>query len=329
MESKYTQEEILERAKGFAQQWIDSIRFDGKHDLGAIQNVLANRLGPPPEGDDNGPRNQCVTRTVDSPLKVQAALRDSLKEVVESDKLHVPDGSTKEKEINKITESFGEANRCVWDYYLMAFYESAMQAAGLNHYFTDQSLLPAFQNGLGYVVNYGDVLVGVTLPEAKFDDRDNLHSEAGPALRWSDDVSEYWWHGTEIQSEWIENKESVDPMLALNWENIEQRRALCEILGWETVISKLKPRVIDSDTNPQIGTLLEVDLPDSGVERFIKVECGTGRSFCLPVPRFVNKEGMPVEANARGKSELNTALKANAWTYNLPPEVLLKLKVRT
>ncbi len=328
--TKYTQEEILERAKGYAQQWIDAIRFDGKYDMAAISDCLSTRTGPPPEGSEPGTvGNRCIIRVVDSPTKVQAALRDALDEAARNELIEVPKGSTMQREVAKITETFSEANRCVWDYYLMAFYESAMQAAGLSHYFTDQTLLPAFKAGLGYIVNYGDILVGVVLPEAHFDDRDNLHFETGPALRWGDSVAEYWWHGTEVKKEWIEDKNSVDPRLALTWENIEQRRALCEIIGWDRVLSTLKPRTINEDPNPQIGTLLEVDLPESGVERFIKVECGTGRSFVLPVPAFVDKEGRATEANRRGAVALDTALKANAWTYNLTPDVLLALKVRT
>ena len=70
--------------------------------------------------------------------------------------------------------------------------------------------------------------------------------------------------------------------------------------------------LVDKDADPQIGTLLRVDLPDAPGEQFLKVQCGTGRSFALPVP--------PTMA---------TALDANAWTYNIGPQQLRKLEVRT
>jgi hypothetical protein len=69
--------------------------------------------------------------------------------------------------------------------------------------------------------------------------------------------------------------------------------------------------VIDQHSSEEIGTLLEVNLPDSGKERFLRVRCGTGRVFCLPVPR-----------------EMKTALQSNAWTYGLDPSEFT-LEVRT
>jgi hypothetical protein len=72
-------------------------------------------------------------------------------------------------------------------------------------------------------------------------------------------------------------------------------------VGWDKILRELKARVIDRDPNPQIGTLLEVVIPGvSWMERFLQVQCGTGRTFALPVPPNVQ-----------------TAREANAWTYGL------------
>jgi hypothetical protein len=98
---------------------------------------------------------------------------------------------------------------------------------------------------------------------------------------------------------------------ALHWANVEQRRAACEILGWQHILAELDAKVIDKDADAQIGTLLEVNLPDSGPERFLSVRCGTGRQFALPVPR-----------------EVDTALAANAWTYGLD-KLSFKPEIRT
>ena len=59
-------------------------------------------------------------------------------------------------------------------------------------------------------------------------------------------------------------------------------------------------KVIDEDGDPEIGTLLEADIPDSGKERFLKVRCVTGREVVLPVPPHVN-----------------TALETNAWAWDM------------
>ncbi len=78
------------------------------------------------------------------------------------------------------------------------------------------------------------------------------------------------------------------------------------------MLSQLQPRTIDRDPDEQIGELIEVDLPGSGRERFIRVLCGTGRRFVLPVP-----------------PQMTSALQANAWTYGLDASDLRALEVRT
>lgn len=147
--------------------------------------------------------------------------------------------------------------------------------------------------------------------EIKMDEQNRLHSETGPAILYRDGFSVYSWHGVRIPKEWIEDS-PPSPEDALRWENLEQRRVACEIIGWDNILNLLNAKIIDEDKDPMIGTLVEVDIPDIGRERFIRVLCGTGRSFALPVP-----------------PEMTTALEANAWTYDLDGDILRKLEVRT
>jgi len=107
------------------------------------------------------------------------------------------------------------------------------------------------------------------------------------------------WHGTRIPAIWQDGK-SLTPAVALTHGNLEQRRAACEILGWHRILSELRTIQIDQHSNPEIGELLEVELPGIGKERFLRVKCGTGRIFALPVPPNVS-----------------TALEANAWSYGV------------
>jgi hypothetical protein len=113
-----------------------------------------------------------------------------------------------------------------------------------------------------------------------------------------------------VPHEWITHPEKLDPELALNHENAEMRRCVAEILGWKRVLERLDTKVIDTDRDPEIGQLLEVELHGNR-ERFLKVRCGTGREFVLPVP-----------------PEMTRALEANAWTYGLNPGDL-QLEART
>lgn len=143
-----------------------------------------------------------------------------------------------------------------------------------------------------------------------------LHFEKGPALLYRDGHGLYVWHGIRVPAEWIEDTENMDPSIPLNWENVEQRRAAAEIIGWDRVLDSLNPEVVDEDPNPEIGTLLRVDLPDAPRSLFLRVKCGTGRDFVLPCVH----------------NEFKTALEANAASWGdagISPELVKNLQVRT
>lgn len=165
----------------------------------------------------------------------------------------------------------------------------------------------------GWLSVYEDTVVFQEKPTViLFDDQDRLHCETGPAIEYEDGFGVYSWHGVSIPKEWIEKRGELTPKTALGWENIEQRRAACEIVTWARILRELDARVIDSDEDPMIGTLVEVNIPDVGKEKFLKVMCGTGREFAIPVPPTMTK-----------------ALDANAWTFDLDGDTLRQLEVRT
>jgi len=145
----------------------------------------------------------------------------------------------------------------------------------------------------------------------KVDDQNRPHCEDGPFCVWRDGTALYAWHGTYIPARWVTTAKPTATE-ALTWPNIEQRRAACEIVGWAAILDQLSAKTIDKDGDPEIGELLEVNLPDIGRERFLKVRCGTGRTFALPVP-----------------PDMKTAIQANAWTYGLDPKDIFNLEVRT
>lgn len=155
----------------------------------------------------------------------------------------------------------------------------------------------------GWWIPMTSAVILVERPEQiKFDQDERVHCEHGPAITYrNSDFGVFAWHGVQVPSEWIMNKESLTPTIALTHENMEQRRVACEILGWDKIIEQLSGvRIIDTNPDPEIGQLIEAELPEIGTERFLRVVCGTKRVFCLPVPPTVE-----------------TALEANAWTYGL------------
>jgi hypothetical protein len=145
------------------------------------------------------------------------------------------------------------------------------------------------------------------------DDETRLHSETGPSIAFADGYEMYSWHGTNIPGEWIKDKSSITAKIALTWENIEQRRVACEIVGWAKILRELDAKVIDADGDPLIGTLVEVRLPDLDVPaRFCRVQCGTGREFAIGVP-----------------PEIETAMAAQAWMVGLQPHEFTRPEIRT
>ena len=145
------------------------------------------------------------------------------------------------------------------------------------------------------------------------DGEGRLHAEFGMSIRYAGTGwGLFHWHGTQVPCEWITQRNKLTPKIALTWENIEQRRAACEILGWSRILTELNSKTIDKDGDPEIGELVEVELPQIGREKFLRVLCGTKREFALPVP-----------------PTMKTALEAQAWTWGLDKKSFVKPEVRT
>lgn len=117
----------------------------------------------------------------------------------------------------------------------------------------------------------------------KFDENMELHAGEELAVSFRDGWGWASWHGTRIPSEWI-IEGNLTARMALAEQNLELRRCACEIFGWAKILRELDAKVINESGDPLVGDLLEVDLPDSGKERFLRVQCGTGREFALSVP---------------------------------------------
>ena len=158
------------------------------------------------------------------------------------------------------------------------------------------------RDAAGWVMPYTQICFVSERPQhLELDDSERLHCETGPAMIYPDGFMVHAWHGTVIPEKWIEDKPTASE--ALYWRNTEQRRAACEMLGWEAILSELDCVSLDKDKDPEIGELVSVNIPHQGEDKFLRVTCGTGRNFALPVP-----------------PEMTTARQANAWTWGLEPD---------
>ena len=147
------------------------------------------------------------------------------------------------------------------------------------------------------------VIVSERPSRVRWDDESRLHCENGPAIEYADGYSLSSWHGQPIPGEWVTGR-PPKASEALHWSNMDQRAAACEIVGWANILDELDAKVIDDSGDHVWGRLVEVDLPDSGRERFLDALCGTSRRFALPVPpstksvdeaQSVLHGGLPVE----------------------------------
>jgi len=156
-----------------------------------------------------------------------------------------------------------------------------------------EEMVPIIEN-VSWVLADDDTVYIVERPNLiKFDDEGRTHSETGPAIAYPDGFGVYIWHGQRVPEWWIMNPEKLTDKEFFRHENAEMRKT------------------IDEDVDPEIGMLLEVDIPEIGRERFLKVLCGTKREFAMPVP-----------------PEMTTAIQAQAWMLGfdnvdefMPPEV--------
>lgn len=184
-------------------------------------------------------------------------------------------------------------------HYTDPYYKKALDA--YQDFSEESGLMFAYQ-GFAFVSRKPDVI--------KFDNEERLHCEDGYAVQYRDGWGLCSWHGLAVPQEWIIEK-SLDAQTAISCENMEQRRVACEILGWHKILNALNARTINKHSNPLVGELLEVELPDLGLQRFLKVMCGTAREFALPVPPHIER-----------------AAQAQAW-LNFTTEDAFIPKVRT
>jgi len=253
------EEEVLRNAKKRAQEWLDAFRLDGECDVDGIVRELSKITYK------GKPCLACVVTSVEDCAKafiLCVSLFDKTGNVKEAARALSPD-------------------RYIWDYYSMAFYDCACQALPRNDVeFMCHSLHEAFRLGLGYVINLGPLLIGVTRPEAHVDDNSMVHRDDGPAIIWGD-KERFFWHGLEVPGEWINKRDSLSKEVFSSIENLELKRAFCEIVGWELLADMVGFKKIQSD---DFGDLIEADLEDDEgkMARFADVRCpSTGRRYLI------------------------------------------------
>lgn len=183
----------------------------------------------------------------------------------------------------------------------LSFYNYLSEVISIGACKKAQGLMELAENA-GWCLFFDDLVVFTHRPSnIKFDDQQRTHCEDDYAIKYRDGTGVTVWHGIAVPEEWIFNKSTITPDVMLHHPNTEQRRAACEIVGWATVLEHLDAKLIDKDPDETVGSLMEVDLPDIGTERFlVALDPNVKKIVGLPVP-----------------PEMKTALEANSWTYGI------------
>jgi hypothetical protein len=144
------------------------------------------------------------------------------------------------------------------------------------------------------------------------DEGGRLHSDSGPALRFTDDFSAYAWHGVIVDERIIAHPETITVAEIESTSNIEIRRVLIERYGQPRYLEDTGATIRHQD---EYGTLYHKVIPGDEPLAMVKVvnstpePDGTYKDYFLRVPPHVQ-----------------TARQAVAWTFGFEEEEYLPLQ---
>lgn len=137
--------------------------------------------------------------------------------------------------------------------------------------------------------------------EVHRDERFRLHCTTGPAISWRDGFDLYFIKGIGVEKRWVTDPGSLSVEEILNQDNIEVRRTMIELLGYEKFCQKANFKLLDEDVDGggQKRKLLRLDQRNDEAIVLVNVnDPSTGRSYYLRVP-----------------PAMKTCSQAVAWTY--------------
>ncbi len=150
------------------------------------------------------------------------------------------------------------------------------------------------------------------------DDQGRLHAEHGPAILYPDGFAVYAWHGQRVPAEWIIDRASLTPKVALGQTDGNLRAAAIQIVGWGRMMAELGATVIDRHPEGMAGGEI-LAVPKSKVEpsargtmKFLRAECPRNGIICFRVPDDVTK-----------------AHEAQAWRVGIDPKIYQLPSTRT
>lgn len=138
------------------------------------------------------------------------------------------------------------------------------------------------------------------------DKEGRLHNQSGPCVTWADGWSSYCWHGIEVDPNWIYHPETITVKQILDQQNVEVRRVMMEMIGFDRFARESEMKVLDTwvDGGGVECRLLRIDLEDD--EPIVLYE------WCCP---STLKRGV-----LRVDPQCESCKQAVAWTFGVDPQ---------
>ena len=137
------------------------------------------------------------------------------------------------------------------------------------------ALMEELARSCGWWFPFDDVCFVSERPSALHHDEClELHAPDRFAMAFPDGFGICAWHGTAVPSGWILDREHASPLNALSWDDMSQRKALAEILGWDHVLAALHGTLVDDDPSGGGGVLYAGKLPGGQETRFLRNRYG-------------------------------------------------------
>jgi hypothetical protein len=192
----------------------------------------------------------------------------------------------------------------IWDYGWVSFYDFFTQIGVINHDGFNQ-FKKVIQSGIYDTIQLKGFCIVSELPVAIHrNSRQRLHCEDGPAIRFKDGYSQFYWNGVSVPSFWIMEKEKITKEVIMKESNAEKRRCLREIIGATKYFELLGGVVeIDKDTDDQGNemVLYRTKIKDEIINKhiqFLSVICpSTKREYILYPPNQQSKNVWEAKAS--------------------------------
>ncbi len=130
--------------------------------------------------------------------------------------------------------------------YYVSFYDfiSNLDRVKIGNKSKNLSIAKSMLN-LGWCLCYENVCIISKKPNKISMQFEKLHCEDGPAIEFEDGYKLYAWRGVRLDAEIIESPESITIDQIQSEKNVEKRRCLIEIMGYEKYLKNTKSKLVD------------------------------------------------------------------------------------